>query len=425
MLIFPGKGPKRPLPGWWDLQHRPKQGLHLEQKKNTWIIEGSSNADRIWIGKGTDGKLDVYLNGFYQGSVKEDEINKIIIKGGMGNDRIEVDSEIMKNVTIYGGDGNDYIKGGNGHDRLEGGKGNDRIDGGGGNDAIFGRSGNDVLEGGMGNDRLYGEKGNDKIFGQEGCDFLDGGKGNDLLNSIDQQNSSSAGGDFIHDYKGENEFVLDDNDTVTRSKETGQTKSLKDTLEKEYGIKIGNSKKRGWSYEDLKQLENFLKNLHPSLKQAIQGYTFRRVVYKNEGGIDSAGDHFSGEKVIRVFDAAPISNGMRMVLLHETAHAFQSKIMTKDQRRQFNQISWEKVDGEWQKKNETSFVREYGMTNRKEDWATSVEAYFFNPDRLKAVSPEKYNFINNLFGIKVSLRGPLFVNDGSIVQTTKYKYLYA
>ena len=91
-----------------------------------------------------------------------------VIYGGAGNDYIEGDS------------GNDTLEGGDGDDRLEGADGNDTLGGGDGNDTLYGGTGNDTLHGGGGDDRLEGGDGNDTLSGGTGFDYLWGGDGDDI-----------------------------------------------------------------------------------------------------------------------------------------------------------------------------------------------------------------------------------------------------
>jgi Ca2+-binding RTX toxin-like protein len=129
----------------------------------------------------------------------------LYVDGGSGNDHLKAgggpaelwggdDNDILigsrVNDKIYGGNGNDFIFGNGGNDFLDGGGGNDwifgswgidTILGSGGNDVIFGGSGNDIIDGGNDKDMLYGGSGNDKISGGKGNDLLDGSSGNDEL----------------------------------------------------------------------------------------------------------------------------------------------------------------------------------------------------------------------------------------------------
>lgn len=74
-------------------------------------------------------------------------IDRIVVYGQAGNDRIEVSADVTLTTELYGGAGNDWLQGG-GNDVLLGGKGRDVLLGGRGRDYIFGGRGQDVLLGG-------------------------------------------------------------------------------------------------------------------------------------------------------------------------------------------------------------------------------------------------------------------------------------
>ncbi len=108
-------------------------------------------------------------------------IEKLVIDGGAGNDRITIDSSVTIATEIDGGSGDDIITGGSGADIIRAGEGRDQIDGRGGNDELYGDEGGDIIEGGAGDDVLYGGAGNDILRGFGGDDALYGEQGNDTL----------------------------------------------------------------------------------------------------------------------------------------------------------------------------------------------------------------------------------------------------
>lgn len=81
-----------------------------------------------------------------------------LVDGGSGDDFINASAVLKANVTLLGGEGNDFLHGGSGSDILIGGPGNDVLIGGRGNDYLNGGSGSDILIGGPGNDFLTGEE---------------------------------------------------------------------------------------------------------------------------------------------------------------------------------------------------------------------------------------------------------------------------
>ena len=140
----------------------------------------------------------------------------ITIRGGEGNDTIEVPKGSNIRVTLLGGEGDDTIRGGDGADKifggrgkddLYGGRGNDYISGGSGIDYIDGQDGNDVLSGGSGQDTLYGLGGDDQLSGGEDDDYLEGAKGNDSLHG-------GAGRDVLSGGRGDDRLAGGTGDDV-------------------------------------------------------------------------------------------------------------------------------------------------------------------------------------------------------------------
>jgi hypothetical protein len=98
-----------------------------------------------------------------------DQIQKIVVNGLGGDDRIKINANL--GATVDGGEGNDRIDGGAGADLLLGGAGNDRM---------VGNRGNDSISGGAGRDKLFGRAGDDAIDAHDNeGDRLSGGTGND------------------------------------------------------------------------------------------------------------------------------------------------------------------------------------------------------------------------------------------------------
>ncbi len=129
----------------------------------------------------------VQINGYQYAYPPDAELT---VRGGQGDDRIEVEPGTTVRVTLLGGSGYDHLRGGRGDDRLlgnsagdklYGGGGADRVSGGAGRDYIDGGAGADLLGGGAGSDTVYGLEGDDRIDGGEGDDYLEGGTGNDRI----------------------------------------------------------------------------------------------------------------------------------------------------------------------------------------------------------------------------------------------------
>ena len=124
----------------------------------------------------------------------------------IGGDGLDLLSGASGDDTIFGGDGNDGITGGFGRDYIKAGAGDDRISGNHGDDSIFGGDGNDVIWGNLGNDLMIGGSGNDCLSGGEDNDTMIGGLGDDDLHG-------GQGRDEVSGNLGDDDF-LDSHDDV-------------------------------------------------------------------------------------------------------------------------------------------------------------------------------------------------------------------
>ena len=82
---------------------------------------------------------------------------------------------------VDAGDGRDFIRAGAGDDWLSGGAGQDEIWAQAGDDFVFGEDGHDFLHAGPGNDEVDAGRGDDVVFGGKGEDFMLGGLGYDVM----------------------------------------------------------------------------------------------------------------------------------------------------------------------------------------------------------------------------------------------------
>lgn len=121
-------------------------------------IAGNGSNDSIEVSSTTASQYNVTGLGpvmFFYGSSVDD---KLTIDGRGGDDSIKVNSGIenFTQVSLVGGDGNDFLSadatliGGAGDDTLQGGAGNDSLDGGLGNDVFLLSAGTDTMSGGAG-----------------------------------------------------------------------------------------------------------------------------------------------------------------------------------------------------------------------------------------------------------------------------------
>ncbi|MCU0708140.1 MAG: pre-peptidase C-terminal domain-containing protein, partial [Pirellula sp.] len=119
---------------------------------NMLVLVGTQGSDDIRIRERFGDFLKVRIreredNIRVRGLVSGD-VDRILVFGLDGNDRITIDDDIDTNAEVWGGNGKDDIKGGGGHDILLGGAGDDRI---------YGGDGRDLIIGGTGADRMYGD----------------------------------------------------------------------------------------------------------------------------------------------------------------------------------------------------------------------------------------------------------------------------
>jgi uncharacterized delta-60 repeat protein len=97
---------------------------------------------------GQDGYVSVNVDGLAVYCEPED-MTRIEIYAGAGDDTIIVDKKVTIPLLIDGGEGNDNIEGGDAHDILLGGPGSDNLNGGQGRNILIGGTGTDNLKGGQ------------------------------------------------------------------------------------------------------------------------------------------------------------------------------------------------------------------------------------------------------------------------------------
>jgi uncharacterized protein YkwD len=116
-------------------------------------VVGTSSADSILV-RPSGSNIQVLSGGAVIRQVAAGSVGKIVVDGGMGDDRIVVANAIKKPAWLYGGKGNDFIRGGGGKDCIFGGDGSDNLNGRGGNDKIWGGAGSDSLADTKGTNKL-------------------------------------------------------------------------------------------------------------------------------------------------------------------------------------------------------------------------------------------------------------------------------
>ena len=127
--------------------------------ERTLVVGGSTGDDNITVKAGDDSdsiKVKIKEKEYH---VKlretfEPPIDRIVVLGQAGNDRIEVAANLSIDTELHGDAGDDELKGGSGNDVLVGGAGDDKLDGGKGRDVLIGGSGKDEIKGSQDDDLL-------------------------------------------------------------------------------------------------------------------------------------------------------------------------------------------------------------------------------------------------------------------------------
>ena len=119
-----------------------------------------------------------------------------------------------------------------------------------------------------------------------------------------------------------------------------------------------------------------------------------------------ASDNTIANATIEVFDLwdSQSPEEKRYSLLHELGHNLGGMAGADDSQKWLNMSGWvpqtKVVDGkketEYKLTRPDSIISKYGLTNNAEDFAEAVSAYRYNPQKLKSISPEKYNFIKEV-----------------------------
>jgi cyclophilin family peptidyl-prolyl cis-trans isomerase len=153
-------------------------------------IVGTVRDDTIDVEVNENGEVQVVMNGVMSGTFLLDDVKRLMIDGGAGQDEITINEDLAVPSKVIGGSGNDMLVGGGGDDVIRGGRGGDTVAGGGGDDKLRGNRGDDEITGGDGDDRIAGgrddddidgEAGDDRAKGHHGDDTMAGGEGDDML----------------------------------------------------------------------------------------------------------------------------------------------------------------------------------------------------------------------------------------------------
>lgn len=125
----------------------------VQQDRDLLIGCGGGNDD-VQVNAAAGGGIAVTVNGRNKGVFNA--VNRVVVYGNGGNDRIAVASKVRLTAELFGGAGNDVLSAGGKASILVGGAGDD---------SLSGSSGRDLLIGGRGADRIAGLGDQDILVG--------------------------------------------------------------------------------------------------------------------------------------------------------------------------------------------------------------------------------------------------------------------
>jgi hypothetical protein len=358
-----------------------KMFASISQVGNTVTIVGDNNwnDDAVIERVGSQVRVRVSslpTNGFaLTASVKEKlvptTVNQIIFHGNSGNDSFINNWYNDKVLTkAYGGSGNDYLEGYNGRDEFYGGSGND---------ILKGYSGNDLLHGDSGNDTLYGGADHDDLFGDGDTDTLYGGSGNDGL-------YGGAGTDKLYGESGSDRFLV-----MSGSPEQ------KDAAAEDAVITFRNGNKT-WNESEIEAVDVALRQLHHKTGNdnllELKNGTSMTFVRNAKGSKSTTLADNDSRGTINAYDSMFARNGLAaQTVIHEIAHNWDTE--HNNWNTWLSRSGWtstrpstanlprytQSTDGAWYFQSVSTptdprFVRSYGLTNPREQFATAWESYF-------------------------------------------------
>ena len=132
---------------------------------DTVTVLGTSGDDDISVSGTEPGAVDVVglAASVHIAGADGALVDRLVVDAAAGDDYVDASGLINNAVglTVFGGEGADFILGGDGNDTLDGGPHDDSVLGSDGDDVLVGGDGDDVLLGGQGSDTLTGGNGED------------------------------------------------------------------------------------------------------------------------------------------------------------------------------------------------------------------------------------------------------------------------
>ncbi len=162
-----------------------------------------------------------------------------------------------------------------------------------------------------------------------------------------------------------------------------------------------NDVKRGWGFADLQLFENALSGLPETVFKGSTVYNIYNQFYPGPSDTSHPGLYGGVEPSYKSLTFFPAwfrlkdTHKKEYLIFHEIAHILDLKNgRLSDSKEWLGFSKWEMVGfKEWKAKNKKTLLSRYSEEAPAEDFAEAVAAYRYAPNKLKATSLEKYNFI--------------------------------
>jgi hypothetical protein len=164
----------------------------------------------------------------------------------------------------------------------------------------------------------------------------------------------------------------------------------------------------------IKAIQSFPSGLFPMLENKqltkfLRGYTL--TIY------DTDNSRVFANSSITFFDHwsdIPESEMKEYVTTHELAHYIADQLSLNQEKAWHKLSGWSVIKGRMQEEEEKKwqfsktdvFISNYAQTNPAEDFAETVSAYRYNPELLRGVSPDKYQFMKEVVFSGIEYTGP-------------------
>lgn len=186
----------------------------------------------------------------------------------------------------------------------------------------------------------------------------------------------------------------------------GETAVSMKYMQQRYGFNTSHlayANSSSWKKSELRELIQAVKDFPEGVLPQDESRPFTRF---SKGYIPANYDEYTlADSTIRFFDRwEKTSPGTRQsTVTHEIAHYIAQKTRADDSAHWLKCSDWTtkqvmengKPAEQWQLGKPETVVSKYGKTDPGEDFAEAVTAYRFSPNELKAMAPDKYEYIKN------------------------------